>query len=64
MRYLQEVSELDQIIFEEEVSYLSVMTKLLKDSGCLQITLIPESLTNQDLKSFKWTLTKLSEKEV
>ena len=36
-RNLQEVSELDQIAFEEEVneSSLDAMTKLLKDSGCL-----------------------------
>ena len=48
MRYLQEVSELDELSIKQEIidDSLDAITKLLKDSGCLKIVLTPESTTN------------------
>ena len=45
-------------------SDLDSITRLLKNTGCIQISLVPEDLLYQDKKSFTWKLEEFSDNKL
>ena len=45
-------------------SELDSITSLLKTNGCIEVSLVPEDLLFQDMKTFSWKLKKFNDQKL
>ena len=66
LRNLEEVADYETSLdsFEVLESELDSITSLLKTNACIEVSLVPEDLLFQDMKTFSWKLEEFNDQKL